>query len=384
MKKYKVLIYLFIIFSLFFSFNIGVSSAQSLEESVGEQLNNIDFNEIEDFCNTYSLFNGTSFLEVIKGLLSGNYNIDYSNVFSIIFSTFFSSVYDLLPAFLSIISIALFCSIINNVKSSFLSDRVTDVIYFVAIISIFLILSVGFFSFVNDSIAFAGNSGVLIKTTSPIILTLMFSTGSTVSASIYQPVVLFFSNVIVILVSNVILPLIIAMCVFSLLTNLCKGIRLNKFIEFFGSILKWVFGIVITVFTIFLTIQGVSVAIHDGIKIKTAKYVISNSIPIVGGLIKDGLGVITMSSILIKNAVGVGAVFALFSLIISPVLSMAVYSLLLKLTGAIVDCFADRRIGEFCVSVSKCVSYLIASVLMLGVMIFVTFLLMILSANSLI
>lgn len=382
MKKLKFLIYFLLICSLFFSFNFIAVSAQSLEESVGEQLDNIDFGELENLSNSYNLFDGIGFVELIKGLLAGNFNVEYSNVFSLILSSFFSSVYKLLPSFLSIIAIALFCSIINNVKSSFLSDSITDVIYFVAIISIFLIISVGFFSFIEEVRSFSEKSNVLVQSASPIILTLMIASGSTVSASIYKPTVLFFSNTIVALISNVVLPLIFVMCIFSLLTNLSKNVRLNKFIDLISSILKWIFGITISVFSLFFTIQGVSVAIHDGIKLRTAKYVVGNMIPIVGGFIKDGYGVITLSSILIKNAIGVGVVFGLFSLIITPILNMAVFSLLLKLTGALVDCFADRRIGEFCVSASKCISYLIASILMVGVMIFIIFLLMILSANS--
>ena len=91
---------------------------------------------------------------------------------------------------------------------------------------------------------------------------------------------------------------------------------------------------------------------------------------------------ILAGSVLIKNAVGIAVVVALFYMILSPVLNLAVFSLLLKLTAALVEPISDSRIANFCVSMSKTVTYLTVTLLAVGFMLFVTVLLMIFSANA--
>ena len=63
---------------------------------------------------------------------------------------------------------------------------------------------------------------------------------------------------------------------------------------------------------------------------------------------------------------------------------MIVFSVLLKLAAAVCDVFAGDTVPEFLSMLSKSVNYLIASVLTVGLMAFLTIMLMIFSANSVI
>jgi hypothetical protein len=54
-----------------------------------------------------------------------------------------------------------------------------------------------------------------------------------------------------------------------------------------------------------MTVQGITSASIDGISIRATKYAISNSIPIVGGFLRDGFDIVIAGSVLIKNAVGI-------------------------------------------------------------------------------
>jgi stage III sporulation protein AE len=137
-----------------------------------------------------------------------------------------------------------------------------------------------------------------------------------------------------------------------------------------------------TIFGVFISVQGITSACHDGISFKIAKYTISNSVPIVGGFVKDGFELVILTSVLLKNAIGVISVFVLFSIVLSPIAYMIVFSLLLKFTAALTENVADIRISNFCTNISKCITYLCASVILVGFMLLITISLMILSANS--
>ena len=108
----------------------------------------------------------------------------------------------------------------------------------------------------------------------------------------------------------------------------------------------------------------------------------SNSIPIVGGLLRDGFDIVVAGSVLIKNSVGVVCIIGILYYVISPVIYIATFSLLLKIITAIIQPITDDRITSFCTSVSKGISYLNACILVVGLMFFIIVLLMIISANA--
>ena len=132
----------------------------------------------------------------------------------------------------------------------------------------------------------------------------------------------------------------------------------------------------------FVSVNGISSAVHDGISIKALKYTISNSIPLVGGFLKDGFDLIVAGSVLIKNAVGVVGIFVLFFIILSPVIKIAVFVLLLKLVSAITETINDSRVSNMCLVISKSFSLLNSIVLIVAFMMFISLLLMIFSASA--
>ena len=178
------------------------------------------------------------------------------------------------------------------------------------------------------------------------------------------------------------MPLVGILTVFNVISYFSKDIKLKKFSDFFGGILKWIFGIMILFYGLFITVQGLSVSKMEGISVKVAKYAISNSVPIVGGLIKDGLDVVAAGSVIVKNALGIAGLTGIFYFILSPVLHMITFSVMLKLAAAITDIFAENTVSDFLMTISKSINYLIASVLTVGLMAFLTVLLMAFSANA--
>ena len=114
-----------------------------------------------------------------------------------------------------------------------------------------------------------------------------------------------------------------------------------------------------------MAIQGISAGSFDGVSIRAAKYAIKSSVPILGGYISGGLNLLLSSSILIKNAIGVGGMLLLFATAIVPVIKLVVFMFALKLTSAILEPLTDNRISNFISMLAKAISLLI--VIILGV-----------------
>lgn len=362
------------------------ASAETLNDNINDQLENLDLAKLEEYLNSLTdeeraLF-GDSFYTQVKKILNGETDISLGNLFGDLLKAFFSSLAQLLPHFVIILAICVLCGIMSSGRSSFLSEGTKDIIFYVSIISVTIVL-------LSDFGALFGNTQNTIKKLTnlseimlPVIITLMIASGGTTSAALYKPAVAFLTNGISGIFTTVLMPLICLTVVFSVLSNLSSGFKIGKMQDFVSGIIKWIIGVSITVFSFFMTAQGLTSANIDGISLRAAKYAISNSIPIVGGFLKDGFDLVLAGTVLIKNAVGVGVVFLVFSLLLTPVLNLIVYQLLLKLFAALAEPVGDSRISGLLTSLSKSVSFLLAVVLAIGLMLFISLMLLIVSANA--
>ena len=385
MKKRKIFYVILIfctVFIFFWGHNVKSANADDLSDNIKDQIDNLNLQEIEDFFDDNNP-DGFNFISTFKNILEGKYD-GADNIFDYIKDIIFSEISYFLPSIIAIIIACLLCEIIQNIKSGHLSDSVAPIIKFVAILTVILIIFPQFISMWNKTKNIIESIGKLSEIMSPIMLTLMVASGGTVSASVYKPSVVFFTNVVINVFYAVVLPIIGILTVFNIMAHFSKDIKLKKFSDFFGGVLKWIFGIMIVFYGLIISVQGLSVANTEGISIKVAKYAISNSVPIVGGLIKDGLDIVAAGSVMVKNALGIAGLIGIFYFLLSPVLQMIVFSMLLKLAAAITDVFAGDSVSDFLGTVSKSINYFIASALTVGLMAFLTILLMVFSANTVI
>ncbi len=385
MKKSIVFsLIIFVMFSAVFVINTKTARADELSDSITEQLGEINLAELEEYMDNLNGKTGENITDKIKSMLSGEYSFDYSNFTNYLINSVLGTFFEMLPMTFAIVIIALFLGVINGVKGVFLENSISEIIFFACICGIILVVFsqvVIVFSSVKTAIE---NLSKLNEIISPIIITLMVASGGVNSASVFKPTSAFLSGGVIELINFVVLPLISIMFVFSILSNLSSAIKLKKTSDFISGIIKWIIGIVISVFGIFGAVQGIGVSFHDGISAKAAKYVLSNSVPIIGGFLREGFDVIIAGSVLIKNTVGIVGVFMIFYTVLSPILLIASISLLLKLSAAFIEPFSDPRISDFCTSVSKCVSFLLVALILVSVLLFVNILLMIFSANAIV
>lgn len=382
MKKMFLIIILLSAFMCALSVRCFTVNADELSDNIKDQIQNIDLSQLEDYYNNLDVPNNDNIINLINNILNGKFNNEYNTIIEYFIETLTSGIKTSLPSFAAVLGIIIIGVILRNIRTNVSSEGALNLILFVSTIGIILILSkviINQYTITKNTI---DNIAKLTQIMSPIIITLIMASGGNVSASIYTPTVAFLSTGIINIVSNVLMPLIGLVMILSIVSNLSTSIKLEKFIDFFNGIIKWVLGIIITIFTIFLSVKGITSATFDGISIKATKYALSNTIPIVGGFIKDGFDLVIAGSILIKNAVGIGVVYALFYTVLQPVISMLAISFVLKFISSIAEIVFEGRLSNILLSASKFISYLIAMLFVISLMLFITLLLMIFSANS--
>ena len=381
MKKYLTLVFVFLIVFIPFIFagnakevvycDDELSSSEIediIEDSIGSQLGDLDFSELEDALNSLTgegkeIFGNDSFLDKIKQIISGEFTENGNSIWTSILNLFFEDVLSFLPILSLVIAIAVTFSLVNASRPSSKNKSIGDVIHFVCFGAIIVVLvgySVNMLTLTSDTLQ---NIKAQMDVAFPILLTVLTAIGGVTSVSVYQPAVAVLSGTIINIFTNILMPIFIFKLVFSIVGNLSNNVKLDKFASFFSSLFKWIVGGVFTVFSAFLAIQGITAGSVDGISFRTAKYAIKNSIPLVGSYLSDGLNLIVASSVLIKNAVGAAGLVLLFATIIVPVLNLVVFMLSLKLVAAVLEPITDSRISNFISMLAKSISLLIVLIL---------------------
>ncbi len=359
-----------------------------LNDQIETQLNKLNFGDIEKILNNldnyeYEIFGNNSFSGKIQNIISGKFADGQTSIFSAIINLIFDDILKYIPILASIIIISIICGLISNIRSETNSKSVGDIIHFVCYGVIIVLVMSGVTNLIKESSGAIQLIKSQMEIIFPILLTLMTAIGSTASVSVYQPAVAFLSSFITQVFTSVLMPIFIFILVFTIVSNLTSTVKLDKFTKFFSSAYKWILGVVFTIFMAFLSIQGITASSYDGVSIRTAKYAIKSYIPLLGGYLSEGFDVIMASSVLIKNAVGASGLILMFASIASPIIQIAVFSLILKLASAILEPLTDSRISEFIYTTGKTLTLLVTMIIGIAFMYLITVGLIMCTANYL-
>lgn len=356
---------------------------QELNENIENQLDGLNLDKINEIIaeiEDYDLFEN-GFREKIADIINGKFSEGGTSFLNSVIKLAFSDFTSFIPLYAAIAAIAVLSGIVTGIRPGSFSTTTTDVVFYACYSAIILIVVSGVSAMYDRTYQAVSLIRKTTEVIMPVLLTLMVAVGGNVSAKVYQPAVAMLSGGVMEIIINVVLPLFLISFILSVVSNLSKSVRLDKLSSFFSFVSIWLIGLMFTVFTSFITVQGLTAATVDGISYRAAKYATKSYIPILGGYLSDGFDLILAGSVLIKNAVGVGGLCLLLGVIISPILHVVVFSLGLKLTGALVEPVADSRISGFLHSVSKGMTVLYVSMIAVGFMFLIMVMLAIMTSN---
>ncbi len=355
-------------------------SADEIKEQFDGLLDALDTEELQNYLDGLQEFGGISVKDKIKGLLSGDMSLDYPSLLQACFALVFDEGKAFLPAFAVILAVALLIGILNSVKNSFLQSTTSDIINFVAYISVGAAVLSCLIGVLKTGFGAIRAMQKQMELVYPILLTLMAASGGAVSVGVYRPAVAFMSGTICKLFTAVVLPVAIIVIVLAFVGNLTEDVRTDRLGDLFKSVSKWLIGLTLGLFGLFLTVQGMTSAQYDGLSLRAMKYVVSGSVPIVGGFLSGGLDVVVAGSALIKNAVGSFALFLLAGTLLRPLLLFAAFQLFLRISAAATEPVGGK-ISPFLSKLAADSGYFLAGLLCVAFLYFLTLVLLICSSG---
>ena len=362
--------------------DIGSAAKEELQQNISDLLDELDLKDLQEYLDTLTEFHGISLKDKLKGLIDGDLSLDYSSLGNAVLHTFLEELTLLFPVFAVILAASLLCGILNSAKSGFLHSTMSDIIGFVAYLAVGAAVLACLISVLSSVFFCVEALKTQMELVYPVLLTLMAAGGGTVSAAVFRPAVVFLSDGILNLFSTVVMPVSVAVVVLSFVGNLSAEVRTEKLGELFKNILRWLIGLSFGLFGLFLTVQGISSGGFDGITLRTVKYLVSGSVPVVGGFLSGSVDLVLAGSALIKNALGSFSVLLLVSVVLKPLLLLAAMQLFLRVSAAATEpvggkipCLLSRLAGDM--------GYFTASLLTVAFLHFLTLLLFVCSSGVL-
>ena len=351
-----------------------------LEEEVEELLDSLDTDELQAYLDSFDEYRGKDVKEMLASLVTGDFALEYDSLFEAVLGLVWEEGRAMLPAFAVILAVAVLCGILNSAKNGFLQGTMSDIIHFVAYVSVGAVILAVLTNVLQTGFSAIAQMQKQMQIVCPILLTLMAASGGAVSAGVFRPAVAFLSSGICELFTAVVLPTSVVVIALTFAGNLSPEVRCEKLGGLFKSVNKWLIGLTLGLFTLFLTVQGIASAQYDGISLRTIKYLVSGSVPIVGGFLSGGVDLVLAGSSLIKSALGSFSVFLLFATILRPVLLFAAFQLFLRLCAAATEPVGGK-ISSFLSSLANDCGFFVAGLLCVAFLYFLTVILLVCSAG---
>ena len=316
----------------------------SQEDIMESQQESLGINSFIEEADKYTgdIYEDIDMGELFSSAITGNINNE--TIFKSILKSLGGEVFDSITVLASILVIIVIRSILKSLSDGLENKGITQIIYYAQYILIVTLIMTNFvqiLDIVKESIqSLVGFMNSLI----PVLITLMISTGSIVSANVVQPIILFLITFIGNFITGVIIPFVLISTALGVISKISDKVQVDKLSKFFKTSVVWVLGVILTIFVGVVSIEGTLSSSVDGVTAKTAKAAVSSFIPVVGKILGDAVDTVIGCSSILKNATGIVGVIILIGIAIVPVIKLVVLMAIYYLGAALCQPIADEKI----------------------------------------
>jgi stage III sporulation protein AE len=350
--KNKLILFNTIFIAVFLVMTNKAIATENLENTISEdeiikaQQENLNIDDFIQEADVYTenVYEDIDIGELFSSAITGN--IDNENIFKSIINSVGGEVFDAISVLGSILVIIVIHSILRAISEGLENKGISQIIYYVQYILIVTLIMTNFVQIIDIVKNAIQNLVEFMNMLIPILITLMITTGSIVSANLIQPLLLFLITFAGNFIVGIIIPIVLISTSLGIVSNISDKIQINKLSNFFKSSSIWILGIILTIFVGLVSIEGTLSSNVDGITAKTAKAAVSSFIPVVGKILGDAVDTVIGCSSILKNATGIVGIIVLIGIAIIPIIKLAILMGVYYLTSAVCQPIADEKITK--------------------------------------
>ena len=339
---------------------------------IDNQLSKINIDEVEKYVKDDNVVKNVDLKTYIKELVRGETNLldlfDKNKIKTAALSEIKTSI----KIATSILVLALLSSIIKSLENSFSSKGITTVTNYIVFITVVTLTLVSFRDILSLCYTTIENIMGLVNVIIPIMISLLVLVGFPITSTALNPIFIGGIAAINIIFTKFIFMAISIAFAILVVNNLTNNIKLNRLSSFIKQINIVALGAVFTLYLGLVSIQGLYVTSFDKFTVKTAKFAVGNFIPVVGGFVSDSVDILLSSSQLIKNVFGGVGLVILVGICLIPIIKILSVILVYKVCSIAIEPVGEDNISSFLNEVANLMIIILATIIAVTIMFFVT------------
>ena len=194
----------------------------------------------------------------------------------------------------------------------------------------------------------------------PVFSGAMMTCGQVTQAAVYSGMFLTMATFVSQIIQTIALSVVQVLVALYTAGGVCTVQGLSDGCALLNKTVKWILSVLSILFTTVLGLQSVLAQNTDNLAMKTGRFVVSSSIPIVGSVASEAMGSVLSGLKILKGSLGFAAI-AVLSISFFPILlqSMGFY-IAYNLGGATAKSFGLPRAAKILEGLGQCVALCIA------------------------
>lgn len=339
-----------------------------MEEIIQSQKNTLGITDFLNNAKTYTkdVFPDLNIGEMFSNTISGK--VDHNFIFNSVSRLFGEEIKVAIELMISVLIIVIIHSIFKSITENLGNSTSGKVVYFIQYLMIVTVIINTFVNILDLTKDAVKNMVDFMNLFVPLMTTLMLTTGCMVTTSIVQPILLMLIHFIGNFMNVFLIPMLLISVTLGIISQISDKVQIDKLSKFLKSSIVWVLGIILTIFTCVLSLEGTLSSSVDGLTSKTAKVAVSNFIPVVGKIMGDTVETVIGCGNILKNSVGVIGIIIVLGIVLAPLIKIFVLWISFQLTSALCETVADVKIVKLISQVADSYKILLAILFSISVM----------------
>jgi len=293
----------------------------------------------------------TEISQQIDDIMS-DYDIDYryNDIEDMSFSELVGAVADSVKTRISaplkvlrtLVIVVLFTAIMKSAGESVFSGTNSSLYSMICVITAVTVIMPQLFTVYGSALEAIGRSGRFILVFVPVFAGITVVAGGITTAGIYNLLILGASELIVNLSESFLIPIVSVTAVLAVSGSVFPSVSLESIINLLKKIITWGMTVAMTLFTGFVSMKCTLGGKADGVASKTARFLISGTVPVVGGAVSDAYATVKSSFDVIQGTVGTVGMIAIIIIMLPPIIELLIFRAVMWTGTAVAELFSTE------------------------------------------
>lgn len=351
--------------------------ADELEESIG-----IDTGEVYDALPPDAEnFIGESGITVDN--TESMTKIGFADVLRYMWDTFVQKLKYPVRSMSGIVCVIIICSLINGTGDTLSDKKLRNVYGIISTLAAAGLIAAPLSECISGAAQTLTDGSNFMIGYVPVFSGITASSGNVTSAVSYSMAVILASEAVISIASDYIMPVMSVCTALGIIEAVNPSLSLTSITSAVTKAVKFLLGLVMTVFIGLLSLQSIIGTAADSVGVKAAKYMVSNCVPIVGGAVADAYSTLKSGLGILRSGTGFFGIAVLFIIVIPPIMEVIAMRLVFLITETLAELFGIKQIKILAANASSVLSVVFSLMICFSVMFIIsTSMLMLTGLNS--